>query len=75
MGGCVDLDMIKTLFGIGLIIYGISCFLQSFRRQDSSEFFIEEGVREKSQGNTSTTLIVMSIVSILVGIFVLLKWN
>jgi uncharacterized membrane protein HdeD (DUF308 family) len=64
--------MVKTLLGIGLITYGISCFIQSFRQQDSSVALKQDGVQEKSQENTSITLIVLSIVSILAGIFILL---
>ena len=64
--------MISKLIGAALIIYSISSFIQSFRHEDSKFALMQDGIIENPK-KTSNRLRIMASISLVVGLFLLLR--
>ncbi|MBD3337651.1 MAG: DUF3185 family protein [Candidatus Lokiarchaeota archaeon] len=64
------INVILKILGIILIIYGISSFIQSFRKEDSALALAEDGIYEDPK-KTSTRLKIMGVVSFIIGVILI----
>jgi uncharacterized membrane protein HdeD (DUF308 family) len=64
------INVILKILGIILIIYGISSFIQSFRKEDSAVALMEDGIYEDPQ-KTSIRLKIMGVVSFIIGVILI----
>ncbi len=61
------MEIIFKIIGGLSVFYGISCFIQSFREQDSIEHLRQYGIRENPQ-TTSNRLLLMATFFIIIGL-------
>jgi len=64
------LKIILKILGIVLIIYGVSSFIQSFRKEDSFMALMKDGIY-KDPKKTSITLKIIGIVSFVIGVILI----
>lgn len=64
------INVILKILGIILIIYGISSFIQSFRKEDSAMALLEDGIYEDPK-KTSIRLKIMGVVSFIIGVILI----
>jgi uncharacterized membrane protein HdeD (DUF308 family) len=64
------INVILKILGIILIIYGISSFIQSFRKEDSAMALMEDGIYEDPK-KTSIRLKIMGVVSFIIGVILI----
>jgi len=62
--------VILKILGIILIIYGLSSFIQSFRKEDSALALMEDGIFEDPQ-KTSRRLKIMGLGAFSIGVILL----
>ena len=62
--------MVIKILGIILIIYGISSFIQSFRKEDSAMALMKDGIYEDPK-KTSIRLKIMGVVSFIIGVILI----
>lgn len=65
--------ILLTIIGFIAIIYGISCFLQSFRHLDSSIALMRDGIFEHPK-KTSRRLRLMAFFFVTVGVIVIMMF-
>lgn len=64
------INIVLKILGIILIIYGISSFIQSFRKEDSAQGLMEDGIYEDPK-KTSIRLKIMGVVSFIIGVILI----
>jgi hypothetical protein len=64
------LKVILKILGIILIIYGISSFIQSFRKKDSAMALMQDGIYQDPKA-TSLTLRIIGVVSFVIGVILI----
>ena len=64
------LKVILKILGIILIIYGISSFIQSFRKEDSAMALMQDGIYEDPK-KTSLNLRIIGVVSFVIGVILI----
>ncbi len=64
------MNVILKILGIILIIYGVSSFIQSFRKEDSAIALMEDGIYEDPK-KTSIRLKIIGVVSFIIGVILI----
>lgn len=62
--------VIIRIIGISLIIFSISSFVQSFRKQDSNKILLQEGIVRDSN-KTSRNLRIISLIALIIGLMMI----